>query len=98
MKSATRLFYLSVFALWAKPGSCDSSPDLCAISPKAIVDDACASYATLDKLNAQVKPKVEDLTRTTDFFSHYRLNLFHAGCPFWNDENGMNSASSRAPS
>lgn len=59
------------------------------ISPKAIVSDACASFSTLEALNAKVKPAVEDLTHTTDFFSHYRLNLFHKSCPFWNDENGM---------
>jgi len=59
------------------------------ISPKAIVSDACASYATLERLNTQVKPAIDDLTKTTDFFSHYRVNLFHKGCPFWNDENGM---------
>lgn len=59
------------------------------ISPKAIVSDACASYSTLEDLNRRVKPAVEDLTRSTDFFSHYRLNLFNKQCPFWDDENGM---------
>lgn len=59
------------------------------ISPKAIVSDACASYSTLERLNRNVKPALDDLTRTTDFFSHYRVNLFHKKCPFWNDENGM---------
>ncbi len=59
------------------------------ISPKAIVSDACASYATLEKLNRKLKPAVDDLTRNTDFFSYYRLNLFHKKCPFWNDEDGM---------
>ncbi|PKS12807.1 hypothetical protein jhhlp_001018 [Lomentospora prolificans] len=59
------------------------------ISPRAIVSDACASYATLDRLNTEVKPAVDELTKTTDFFSHYRVNLFHKRCPFWNDENGM---------
>ncbi|KAL6358961.1 hypothetical protein LRP88_09159 [Fusarium phalaenopsidis] len=89
MKSASRLFYLSVFALWGAPGSCESSSDDCHISPKSIVSDACASFATLDKLNAGVKPAIDDLTHNTDFFSHYRVNLFHKKCPFWNDENGM---------
>ncbi|KPM39429.1 Endoplasmic reticulum oxidoreductin-1 [Neonectria ditissima] len=89
MKSASRLFYLSVFALWAAPGSCIRDPENCPISPKSIVDDACASYATLEKLNSRIKPAIDDLTRNTDFFSHYRLNLFHKQCPFWNDENGM---------
>ncbi|KAB5549961.1 endoplasmic oxidoreductin-1 [Coniochaeta sp. 2T2.1] len=59
------------------------------ISPKAIVSDACASYSTLERLNRNVKPVLDDLTSTTDFFSHYRLNLFNKRCPFWNDENGM---------
>jgi len=93
MKSAARLFYLSVFALWGPQVQCQdsaaSSQDACAISPKAIVNDACASYATLERLNRNVKPALDDLTQTTDFFSHYRVNLFHKKCPFWNDENGM---------
>ncbi|KAG6227490.1 hypothetical protein E4U34_005640 [Claviceps purpurea] len=90
MKTASRLFYLSVFTLWATPASCASKPDTgCAISPKSIVQDACASYATLEKLNSRVKPALDDLTQTTDFFSHYRLNLFNKKCPFWDDENGI---------
>ncbi|EFX03595.1 oxidoreductin [Grosmannia clavigera kw1407] len=59
------------------------------ISPKAIVSDACASYSTLERLNERVFPAVTDLTKTTDFFSHYRVNLFHKTCPFWNDDDGM---------
>ena len=66
-----------------------SNRTLWQISPKAIVNDACASYATLERLNRNVKPVLDDLTQTTDFFSHYRVNLFHKKCPFWNDENGM---------
>ncbi|KAI0397399.1 endoplasmic oxidoreductin [Xylariaceae sp. FL0594] len=58
-------------------------------SPKSIVSDACVSYQTLETLNSKVKPLVDDLTKGTDFFSYYRLNLFHKRCPFWNDENGM---------
>ncbi|GAB0132798.1 endoplasmic oxidoreductin-1 [Epichloe bromicola] len=90
MKTASRLFYLSIFALWASPASCAADiGQECAIYPKAIVQDACASYATLEKLNSRVKPALDDLTRETDFFSHYRLNLFNKKCPFWNDENGF---------
>lgn len=59
------------------------------ISPTAIVSDACASYSTLERLNRNVKPALDDLTQTTDFFSYYRLNLFSNTCPFWSDENGM---------
>ncbi|KAK3393741.1 endoplasmic reticulum Oxidoreductin 1-domain-containing protein [Podospora didyma] len=59
------------------------------ISLKAIVNDACASYSTLERLNRNVKPALDELVQTTDFFSHYRLNLFSKKCPFWDDENGM---------
>lgn len=59
------------------------------ISPKAIVSDACATYATLDDLNQAISHSLEDLTKTTDFFAYYRLNLFGKECPFWSDENGM---------
>lgn len=59
------------------------------ISPKTIVSDACASYSTLDALNQKVKPAVDALTHETDFFSHYRLNLFNKACPFWSDEDAM---------
>jgi len=92
MKGAAHLFYLSLFALWGQqPVHCQSHAhdEACAISPKAIVSDACASYSTLEKLNRKVKPAVDDLTKTTDFFAYYRLNLFNKVCPFWNDENGM---------
>ncbi|KAK4193474.1 endoplasmic reticulum Oxidoreductin 1-domain-containing protein [Podospora australis] len=96
MKSASRLFYLTVFALWGPQVQCHLNPqdslppqDACAISPRAIVSDACASYSTLERLNRNVKPALDDLTQNTDFFSHYRVNLFHKKCPFWDDENGM---------
>ncbi|KAI1774765.1 endoplasmic oxidoreductin [Hypoxylon cercidicola] len=91
MKSA-KLFFLSVFALWGTPGQCKNKEvqdDACAISPRAIVSDACASYSTLERLNRRVKPAVDDLTKETDFFSYYRLNLFNKRCPFWNDESAM---------
>ncbi|TGJ86405.1 hypothetical protein E0Z10_g2375 [Xylaria hypoxylon] len=58
-------------------------------SPKSIVSDACVSYQTLENLNDRVKPVVDELTKNSDFFSYYRLNLFNKKCPFWNDENGM---------
>lgn len=59
------------------------------ISPKSIVSDACASYATLDSLNQELQPSLKDITQNTDFFAYYRLNLFGKECPFWNDNNGM---------
>lgn len=91
MKPASKLLYLCLFALASPPGFCQSTQDdqTCAISPTAIVSDACASYSTLERLNDEVGPAVVDLTKTTDFFSYYRVNLFHKTCPFWNDENAM---------
>jgi hypothetical protein len=57
--------------------------------PGAIVSDACASYNTLEQLNDAIHPYLHALTQKTDFFSHYRLNLYNKKCPFWSDENGM---------
>lgn len=57
--------------------------------PTSIVSDACASYSTLEDLNSRLHPKIHEITRDTDFFSHYRLNLYNKKCPFWSDENGM---------
>ncbi|KAK0123235.1 endoplasmic oxidoreductin-1 [Cadophora gregata f. sp. sojae] len=98
MKTAAQVFYLAVFSLLGTSHGADSkvaskaktpSPDVCAISPKAIVSDACASYSTLDTLNHELKPSLNDITQTTDFFAYYRLNLFGKECPFWNDDSGM---------
>ncbi|RFU28362.1 hypothetical protein B7463_g7960, partial [Scytalidium lignicola] len=97
MKSAARIFYLAVFSLLvgtshsaeSKVVSISSGPDVCAISPKAIVSDACASYSTLDHINRDLRPAIKDLTQNTDFFAYYRLNLFGKQCPFWNDQDGM---------
>lgn len=60
------------------------------INPKAIVSDACASYATLDKLNAALSQGMKEITQSTDFFSYYRLNLYDQECPVraWDDETG----------
>src|SRR6266480_1728026 len=57
--------------------------------PSSIVSDACTSYSTLDDLNARLHPRIHTITHDTDFFSHYRLNLYNKKCPFWSDEHGM---------
>jgi hypothetical protein len=73
----------------SSPSSPPASSNLPQINPKAIVSDACASYATLESLNHQIRPSLEDLTKHTDFFSYYRLNLFNKQCPFWSDDSAM---------
>ncbi|KAK3066147.1 endoplasmic oxidoreductin-1, partial [Teratosphaeriaceae sp. CCFEE 6253] len=95
--SAAHASYLAIFALLggdcqvraASPASSHTSPDICALEPKAKVSDACASYADLDTLNNRLHPYIRNLANNTDFFSYYRLNLYDKQCPFWNDENGL---------
>jgi len=96
MRSAAQVFYLAVFSLLgsshaASHATKSSSPpsDVCDISPGAIVSDACVSYNTLEQLNEAIHPYLQSITQNTDFFSHYRLNLYSKKCPFWDDENGM---------
>lgn len=50
MKSASRLFYLSVFSLWAAPSKCSTPPADCAVRffpfPQTPPSDYCASAST----------------------------------------------------
>ena len=95
MRNSSQLFFLAAFALlrpsYGSSGtkSHPSSPDTCAINPKAIVSDACTSYAALDAINADISSSLKDVTQNTDFFAYYRLNLFGSECPFWSDANSM---------
>ncbi|KIW07927.1 hypothetical protein, variant [Verruconis gallopava] len=99
MPSAATLFYLAVFSLlgtsYSKSGasapskSKDVGSSVCDLEPNSVVSDACASYSTLEDLNTVIHPHLHAVTQDTDFFSHYRLNLFNKVCPFWSDENGM---------
>ena len=53
------------------------------------MSDACVSFETLQTLNDAVTPLLDDVTRNTDFFAYYRLNLYNRKCPYWGDENAM---------
>jgi ERO1-like protein beta len=57
--------------------------------PNSIVSDACASYSTLENINEALSPDLRSITQDTDFFSHFRLNLYNKKCPFWSEDNGM---------
>ena len=59
------------------------------IDPKSIVSDACASYASLESLNSDLSASLESVTKSTDFFAYYRLNLFNKECPYWSDAGSM---------
>ncbi|KAI9748225.1 MAG: endoplasmic oxidoreductin-1 [Lichina confinis] len=97
MRTASQAFYLAVFALLGSSHatgrdptrSRNPDPDACAIEPKAIVSDACVSYAALDAINAELSPSLKSITQKTDFFAYYRLNLFNRVCSFWSDDGSM---------
>ncbi|KAG7005859.1 hypothetical protein G7Y79_00017g042410 [Physcia stellaris] len=93
MRSSVRTFYLAIFALWGSAHASaagSASSEVCAIDPKSIVSDACASYSTLDGLNNALSPSLKSITQDTDFFAYYRLNLYDQACPVkaWDDETG----------
>ncbi|KAI9805427.1 MAG: hypothetical protein M1825_000678 [Sarcosagium campestre] len=97
MRTASQAFYLAIFSLLSASHAGSkvttraraSEPHVCENDPSMIVSDACASFSTLDALNADLTPALKSITQTTDFFAYYRLNLFHRVCPFWSEENGM---------
>lgn len=82
-------FHNISFDSFDHPSQTAYSRHITQIDPKAIVSDACASFSTLDKLNADIAPSLQSLTQETDFFAYYRLNLFNKACPFWPDANSM---------
>ncbi|KAH7025551.1 endoplasmic reticulum Oxidoreductin 1-domain-containing protein [Macrophomina phaseolina] len=92
MRRTTR-FYLAVFALLGSSHAASHSqqhkPEQCAFEPGAVVSDACASYADLEDISDEIQPYLDKITKETDFFSYWRLNLYNKKCPFWSDENGM---------
>jgi hypothetical protein len=63
--------------------------NVCQINPHSVVDDACASYSTLENINHELGPAIQDITTSTDFFSYYRLNLYNKQCPFWEDNDSL---------
>lgn len=54
-----------------------------------IVSDACASYATLESVNHKLRPVLQEVTQTLDYYGYYRLNLYGKECPFWSDDTGV---------
>lgn len=89
MRTAAQVFYLAAFSILGNCHSAQGTSGTCAIDPKAIVSDACTSYAALETLNAELAPTLKDITQNTDFFSYYRLNLYNKVCPFWTDEHSL---------
>ena len=68
---------------WTRLTASASTDDGRQLDPHSQVSDTCTSYAELDRLNEQLHPALRELTNNTDYFSHYRLNLYHKQCPFW---------------
>ncbi|EWC45142.1 hypothetical protein DRE_06030 [Drechslerella stenobrocha 248] len=73
----------------AAHGAVDRGLSYCANEPNKLVSDACVSYATLENLNADLRPSIRYLTEQVDFFTYYRLDLFGRECPFWSDDEGF---------
>ncbi|KAK6541100.1 endoplasmic oxidoreductin-1 [Orbilia ellipsospora] len=70
-------------------GAVDKDLSYCANEPNSLVSDACVSYSTLERLNAELRPSIQYLTHNTDFFTYYRLDLYGRECPFWSDDQGF---------
>ncbi|KAA8909018.1 endoplasmic reticulum Oxidoreductin 1-domain-containing protein [Sphaerosporella brunnea] len=66
-----------------------TSSSICSNEPDEFIPDGCATYGSLEELNKQIRPLVQDITRGTDYFSYYRLDLYGRTCPFWSDDEGM---------
>ncbi|EPS40975.1 hypothetical protein H072_5117 [Dactylellina haptotyla CBS 200.50] len=84
----TRWVFLGYLAATAY-GAVDRDLSYCAGEPENLVNDACVSYATLERLNAELRPSVQYLTQNVDFFTYYRLDLYGRECPFWSDDEGF---------
>ncbi|RKF81220.1 Endoplasmic reticulum oxidoreductin-1 [Golovinomyces cichoracearum] len=98
MKNAAQIFYLAFFSAIRVSDCADSNSrartravgiEDCVKSSTAIISDACTSFSTLDNINLELKDLITDITRNTDFFSYYRLNLFGKECPYWSDDNSV---------
>ncbi|KAF3928303.1 hypothetical protein AA313_de0209206 [Arthrobotrys entomopaga] len=70
-------------------GAVDKDLSYCANEPNSLVNDACVSYSTLERLNAELRPSIQYLTHNVDFFTYYRLDLYGRECPFWSDDQGF---------
>jgi len=62
----------------------ESIENYCA--PSGLISDACCDYKTVENINNELFPRLQELVET-DFFKYYKLNLYKE-CPFWH-ENGQ---------
>ncbi|CAJ0825084.1 16419_t:CDS:2, partial [Entrophospora sp. SA101] len=62
----------------------ESIENYCA--PSGLISDACCDYKTVENINNDLFPRLQELIKT-DFFKYYKLNLYKE-CPFWH-ENGQ---------
>ncbi|KAL1925164.1 uncharacterized protein VTP21DRAFT_47 [Calcarisporiella thermophila] len=52
-------------------------------NPKGQISDSFCDFETVERINADLSPRLHDLVRTK-FFKYYKLNLYRE-CPFWNE-------------
>ncbi|CAG8726631.1 7966_t:CDS:10, partial [Dentiscutata erythropus] len=52
-------------------------------SLSGIISDTCCGYKTVEKINDELFPQLQELVKT-NFFKYYKLNLYKE-CPFWTE-------------
>ncbi len=54
--------------------------------PSGMISDASTSFSSIELLNAKIRPLLREITKETDFFGYYRLDLYGKECPFWSED------------
>ncbi|KAJ3415701.1 hypothetical protein HDV05_004379 [Chytridiales sp. JEL 0842] len=52
-------------------------------SPTGTIEDACCEFKTVDSVNEELAPFIDELV-TTSFFRYFKVDL-DKGCPFWKE-------------
>ncbi|KAI9335465.1 hypothetical protein BDR26DRAFT_865804 [Obelidium mucronatum] len=53
-------------------------------SPSGVIQDACCEYKTIEQVNNEIAPYLDDLVKTS-FFRYVKIDL-NRGCNFWKED------------
>ncbi|KAJ3013097.1 UNVERIFIED_CONTAM: hypothetical protein HDU68_000874 [Siphonaria sp. JEL0065] len=53
-------------------------------SPSGVIQDACCEYKTIEQVNNEIAPFLDDLVKTS-FFRYVKIDL-NRGCSFWKED------------
>ncbi len=71
-----------------EPSRQESLPEIdLAPLPVGQIADTGATYEGVEEFNHEIYPLISDITKNTDFFKYYRLNLFDEQCLYFGEEN-----------